>query len=368
MKFLEKSAMVLVVCGLKSSLPCRTLEVLETMENLGDIIDVWSCPDVNEFAEDSAIKMYACEQKLTAFLETKVVNEKRIDAIVIDSTASYATGQILIRMFKSMKIRFGMLARDPKILAISHDEKETWRSILVNRFRTDVFLTDPVFKVDVSFKGTNSNTYLYSVVTDQKSKAVKNLMHSLAAIEKQSGVHANVEKFLGGGPTYEEEYIPTRVYTSDDYDHTSQLNQWSLQQPLAYQVIFQLELQGAEKLSESKIKIALGQTLSLLNSTANPSSTADLNEINTMSDGCIFVAFWSGCRVILIWDGRKHVDINLTTDQEDFEFILEFEKTFTNQIPAMKTVLRDEQPRGYGKVVSFIEDIEDEDYPEPFWA
>lgn len=47
----------------------------------------------------------------------------------------------------------------------------------------------------------------------------------MRSIEKQSGAHANVEKFLGGGPTSKEEYIPTRVYTSDDYDHTSQLNQ-----------------------------------------------------------------------------------------------------------------------------------------------
>jgi len=370
MKALEESATVLVVCGLKSSLSCSALETLEKMDNVEQVIDVWSCPDVNEFAKDSSMQLYFCERNLLELLNKRLVNNKKLDAIIFDSTSSYSMGQILVRVFTNLKTRFDLLAKDPKILAISYNVKDEWRSILVNRFRTDIFEIDPVFKVDVLFKGTDSNIYVQSVVTDEKNIAVKNLRHVLTAIEKRSGVHANVEEILGGGPIYEEEFTPTRVYTSDDYDQTSQLDQWSSQLPLGYQAILQLEVQGATKihLNVNKVKVALEQTLSLVSSIKHNSSTAQVKEISNIGDGCLLIALWSGCRVIVIWDGRKRVGINLTTNEENFEYTSKFQEAFINQIPSLKAVLCDEHPRGYGKVVNFLKDIEDEEYPEPVWA
>lgn len=294
---------------------------------------------------------------------------KKLDAIVFDSASSYSMGQILVRMFTNFKTRFDLLANNSKIFAISHNMKEEWRSILVNRFRTEIFETDPVFKVDVMFEGTDSNIYVHSVVTDDKHVAVKNLRTILAAVEKRSGVHANVEEFLGGGPPYEAYFIPSKVYTPDDYDQTSQLDQWESQRPLGYQSIIQLEVQGTKyHLSAYKVKVALEQTLLLVQALDHPSDAAQVEEVPKIGDGCLILAIWSESRVIVTWDGRKHVDISLTTDDEDFAFTVHFEKTFSKQIPALRKVLLDEHPRGYGNIVNFSEDVEDEDYLEPVWA
>jgi len=368
-KFLDIGATVLVVCGIKNSLPCSTFEKLQNIDDLGAILDVWSCPDVEEFSEDSDTQMYACEREVLELLRMKLVDGKTIDAIVFDSTSSYSMGQIFVRIFTNLKTRLDLLAENSKILAISHNAEEKWRSILVNRFRTEIYVKDPVFKADVLVEGTDSNIYVHSVVTDEKDVAVKNLRHILAAIEKRSGVPTNVEEFLGGAPPYEAHFTPSKVYTSDDYDQTSQLNQWSSQRPLGYQSIIQLEVQGNKHhLSVNQVKVALEQTISLVNSIDQPSATAQVKEISNIGDGYLIIAIWSESRVIITWDGRKHVGINLTTNDENFNFTSEFVKTFIKQIPSLQKRLHDEHPRGYGKVVSFLEDLEDEDYLEPVWA
>jgi len=367
-KFIKKGATVLVVCGLKSSLPCNTFEKLKNIKNLGAILDVWSCPDMKEFSEGSVTQMYACERDVLRLLRKRLTDGETLDAIVFDSTSSYSMGQIFLRLFTNLATRSDLLAENSKILAISHHTKEEWRSVLVNRFRTDIFKTDPVFKVDVLVEGNNSNIYIHSVVTDQKDVAVKNLRHILAAVEKRSGVHANVVEFLGGAPPYEAYFTPSKVFTSGDYDQTSQLYQWESQRPLGYQSIIQLEVQEANyHLSVHKVKVALEQTLYLVNSIEQPSGTAPVKEISNIGDGCLILALWSESRVIVTWDGRKHVGISLTTNDEDFNFTSEFVETFIKQIPSLKKLLFDEHPRGYGKVISFAEDIEDEDY-EPVWA
>ena len=60
--------------------------------------------------------------------------------------------------------------------------------------------------------------------------------------------------------------------------------------------------------------------------------------------------------MILLGDGRDHVDINLFTYKEDFEFAETFEKSFVEE-STMERTLRDMQPRGTGRVVSFAKDL-----------
>merc|ERR1712161_146328 len=95
---------------------------------------------------------------------------------------------------------------------------------------------------------------------------------------------------------------------------------------------------------------------------SSPTDTDNLPNIKSfdkVGDGCLLVACWSGGNVIL-WDGRQHIDINLFTYAEDFDTSKKFEGIFTSYIPKLTTKLRDEQPRGTGRVVNFLGDIEHE--------
>ena len=83
-----------------------------------------------------------------------------------------------------------------------------------------------------------------------------------------------------------------------------------------------------------------------------------IHEYCDVGDGCVFVAYWSGGSVVLVWDGRVHVDVNFFTYKEDIGSVNEFQRTLTQHIPFLQLQLRDEQPRGFGRVVNFSKDIQ----------
>jgi hypothetical protein len=83
-----------------------------------------------------------------------------------------------------------------------------------------------------------------------------------------------------------------------------------------------------------------------------------IHEYCDIGDGCVFVAFWSGGSAICVWDGRMHVDVNLFTYKEDVGPVDHFQKQLSQQIPFLQLTLRDEQPRGFGRVVNFSRDIQ----------
>jgi len=94
-------------------------------------------------------------------------------------------------------------------------------------------------------------------------------------------------------------------------------------------------------------------------------SKIEIEEFENVGDGCMFVAFWSGGSVVVVWDGRKHIDLNLFTYDENNRVATHFSRIFKLSM-RMKTVLHDEQPRGYGDVVNFLSDIEPRG--DPHWA
>jgi len=366
MKFSMTGSVVLVICGSKQSQSCRACEVLKQIDSLGKILDVWMCPDVNEFSEDAATQMYACEQALSESIRKRLDIGEKLDAIIFDAGAPFQMAQIFTRIFDSWKNMVELLAESPKVTAISRGERETWRINFINRFRTDIFELEPVFKIDTLIQDSETNIYVHTVVNDERAVAVKNLRLELSRIEKRAGIRASVEGFMGGGPHYEEYYIPTRTYSPDDYDKISQSEQWSSQEPLEFQTIFQLELENSKSpLSEKSVKVALEQTILL--SQSSDTTLIDVHMFTNIGDGCLAIALWNEARAVVVWDGRKHIDINLTIEDEDDDYSALFQKNFLKQLPSLKTMLRDEQPRGYGRVVNFLEDI-DEYKEDPLWA
>jgi len=178
-----------------------------------------------------------------------------------------------------------------------------------------------------------------------------------------------VEEVLGGTPTYDPEFSPNHEYKPDDYNQTSSLEQMISQRPLEFQTIFQLEVTAPESvLQRDEVRNAVEQALSAIYAF---DGLANLEEFSDLGDGCLLIALWSGGGVVVIWDGRKHIDINLRSfkgnkkyfDKKNFN---KFEKKFIEQLSSMKTILRDEQPRGYGRVINFPQDIKNK--PDLLWV
>ena len=117
-------------------------------------------------------------------------------------------------------------------------------------------------------------------------------------------------------------------------------------------------------LTKDEVKDAFKHTLASMKS--KDIASAKLEEFTNLGDGCVLAAVWPEGNVVVLWDGRKHVDINLFTYAESVEFADEFVSQFKSTIPLLEIALRDEQPRGFGRVVNFLHDIEPR--VDPHWA
>eukprot|EP00957_Ditylum_brightwellii_P209360 15361341-Ditylum_brightwellii.AAC.1 len=91
-----------------------------------------------------------------------------------------------------------------------------------------------------------------------------------------------------------------------------------------------------------------------------------IQEYDDLGDGCVLMATWSEGSVFVLWDGRGHVDINLFAYEGlDSQKVKHFNYLFRSGT-TLSTVLYDEQPRGFGRVVSYKHDFDPD--VEPHWA
>merc|ERR1712154_390919 len=131
-----------------------------------------------------------------------------------------------------------------------------------------------------------------------------------------------VQNIFGGIWHFTENFVPSRSYTPDDYDQTSPLKQWKSQVPLGHQIVFQMEPKESEKeslvLSRDVVRAAL--ELSMLQSSLPLFEENDLKmiqEFDEAGDGCLLISLWSGGSIVLLWNGKEHVDINFFVYKSD---------------------------------------------------
>jgi hypothetical protein len=215
-----------------------------------------------------------------------------------------------------------------------------------------------VFVSEVRFNTTDSSFGL-AVFSKGNKDFAEGLVEFAQDAETSIGLASEIRKIRGGTPHFQDDYGP-HLYRHDDYDQSSGLEQWMSQKVLGFQSVLQFEMMNQNvALSSEGIRQALETTLSL--------SRVE-KEDNAIGDGCVVAAFWGGGGVVVLWDGRRHVDVNLFVNVhankvDNIEFADSFEKLFAKRTGLTRT-LRDEQPRGTGRVVSF--DIEPG--VRPIWA
>jgi hypothetical protein len=150
---------------------------------------------------------------------------------------------------------------------------------------------------------------------------------------------------------------PLQVFTNSDYDNTDALQQWNDQLPLGLQTVFQFET------TDKRIPpLSIGKLEAALKDAFKSAKIFDLvlDSSTAVADGCLVFAHWEsheGGNAALLWDGRIHVDLNLFTYQaERGEIFADRIESATLEALSdfgFDRVLRDEQPRGTGRVVLY---------------
>jgi hypothetical protein len=256
-----------------------------------------------------------------------------------------------------------LLTEDILVVAPGLDATESWRRIFVDQLR-EFFNVEPAFKSNVFFN--NSDTSLeVTTLSSGDAYFITNLKEATSNIEERTGLVGDIRHIGGVEYSMQEDFEPPQFFLHDAYDHRDAYDQWYSQQPEGYQTVFQLQAQFQKRkgykqvmLTRAKVKELLGKALVATGIETTPEEFADLG------DGSAIVATWSGGNVIVLWDGRDFIGINLFLYQENVEFASSFKDEFIGG--NVKLALRDEMPRGHGRVVNFKKDLEPR--LDPIWA
>jgi hypothetical protein len=176
---------------------------------------------------------------------------------------------------------------------------------------------------------------------------------------------ASVKVINGGEWLFQENFKPSRSYLPSDYDQTAPLAQWKTQNPTGLQLILQLESTQDVK----KVKVTSDVLKQAVTTAINDMALKGVYDIQTFEsfgDGVVISTVWNGGSLIVLWDGRSHIDVNLFTFVEDVHVGNTFERAFMRVLPSFQTMLRDEQPRGTDNVVAYKRDLKDNAIPH--WA
>jgi len=353
---------VALICGNDDDEDCdKSYITLQDVTSVKKVVKL-SCPSLatfNPFASDASKIITSCEDYLLEAMKGEA-KDGTFDAIVIDQSADKTTAAVLHRIMTSRKtFRKNVLSSEVIVIAFAASEGDEWRKTLLKRIKQEVFEYDPAYYTDIQVGANDQKLILAS---DGNFGFMQQLNTTLTQLQNDNGVISNIDLLIGGFWIYQHDFVPTQHFLPDDFDQDPSLTQWKSQTPLGYQVIMQMEVTPSSGLKLSSKILREG----LFKAVDSDSENNNVTEFDDLGDGCLLVDTWRGGSIVVLWDGRNHVDINLFTYEEDFEQATAFEENFSLAIPGLQTMLRDEHPRGMGRVVSFEKDIEE--YEEPHWA
>jgi len=351
------AGVVVVFCGEQKG-PCSTLQALEKIvPQFQKVVPLWTCPGLSavssvETTESVMQQMYACEVDILRSLNELKEKDVEIVGIVIAPEAPRWLGQILHKILSSPKVRGPLLSDNYVVLAASSDQTGiAWRRALLDRFRVE-FECDPAFRAEIVFNGTDSSFEL-DVFSSGDEEFYLHLVDTVKSVEKEADLKSEILLVKNARNSYIADFEPSFVATRGDYDQNDYNEQWSSQRPLGRQTIFQFD--SNRTLTKDQVEAGFRSSLQSIDETNMGNVEVHLYDVG---DGCTIVDLWTGGSVVLLWNGKTRVDINLFTNDVDEDIHDNLELVLMEKIPSLDVISRDDQPRGLGRVVLFEHEME----------
>jgi len=366
---------LLVFCG-KENDTCNTYEHFKKNEHAKNVHVIWACAELENTTDGcgSGENMMTCENYVTHLFSDILTKEKKISSIIIDSAVPIAMGGVMFRVLSLLHVQKTLFSEDITLVSLSSQNLE-WHQNFMNRFRKEVIVFEPVFKSHMSIHEPaselenkqnrgNNNIEMNIVMTDKN--CIQKLSRASAKIEERTDFSADILHIYGGLPHHVHNYEP-KMFRTSDYSNVDAIRQWDSQNPLEIQEVCQLQsLNGDLILSSDMVNDAAKHTLRKLEHALGIKIT-DSHAID-IARGSLFTAIWSTGRVVIVWNGGMHIDVNLFLSLSHSAGSLhhDFVESFKEKIPDLVTVSCDEQPRGTGRLVRYVYyDVEEEE--DPIW-
>ncbi|KAG7349320.1 spermidine synthase [Nitzschia inconspicua] len=245
----SSSRVVGVLCG-DESRSCESLSAIHAMTLAAvEVVPLHACTSFDD--------MHACEMKTKENFSVDVANKDKLDGLVLDQDMPFQMGQIIDKLF-SDKVYHYKLMKSSHIVISPVQRGEDWKVQLVDRFRTDLVLFDPAYRVNMKvYADVLQRTEPFSqwcIFSAGDSHFFNHLSSSIASIESKTGLKAEIEDVANGLINVIADFYPPKVFKNSDYDRSRALSQWQTQSPIGHQTLFQLIVQPPKaKVKEGEI-------------------------------------------------------------------------------------------------------------------
>jgi len=339
-----------VICGRKQD-DCAYLEVVKADSKFERVIPLYEAT-VDKGADRMTRITQSIEESreiLEPFLQADP--PILVDAIFYDLSSTSISNEVVGMMNNEHRIQ----QENMYFAATTDSQSEIWRRRVLSSLRDD-YDVDPLFRGQVLFNTTNSSLEL-SIMVDGNPMFMRHLTDAVAESEaKNPDVTPEIRNILGGVIRIEKQADCydgniTHVTVAEDYNHDDAKSQWSTQTALATQTLLQFSnsVDGTPTLmkKDDLVKACAGAFATRIGV-----SMKIYDDFG--GDGAICAGTWETGTAVVSWDGRYGVDLNIFSTL-DLPELQSFEKDIKTRLTNLGGWLRDIQPRGYGRVVSFKE-------------
>eukprot|EP00980_Cylindrotheca_fusiformis_P004879 scaffold1038_cov100-Cylindrotheca_fusiformis.AAC.2 len=369
----EDALIVGVVCGFEFEDICVAKSIMEKTPRVEKVVTFWACPELKSLGrgEDNAgdgisqgdlTAMFACEKAMILQMEEDAA-DVYFDVFVLDRSSPYVMAQVFNSIWNIPKYRRLYIEEDRNLfMGISSDPTRDFQRNFLDRYRTDVRY-DPAARAEFIVPYGSGATMEIGIVSVGDDLVFQSLSAAERKIKARLDVDIELRKIHGAQWNFREDLEP-KEFSQDDYDGTPGKLQFLQQKPLGRETVFQLIRNPDSKdvdvlaLSLEGLASHLDKCLSKLGWTRNGKMKKS-TIIDTVGDGGLIVSISKEGHAVLTWDGRDHVDINLFNFNDSEEIADYFVQMFVNNkhYKNLMVALRDDYPRGTGRVVNFRCDI-----------
>jgi len=347
---LDKDIVAAVFCGVADK-PCKTLDVVSKNKNVAKVVTIYTCPSIEKapYLDDSLTPMFTCEMDTANTLRSSAAKDGKFGAFVVDPEAPMDMVQILERIIRNDRNRRRIFAQHTGFYVPMLDMTEKWRRNFLEKSRS--FILEPATsgRAEVQLK-SSSDTMEMGVLTTNDPHFFVRILNVTDAIVSRTGLDADIP-MIKGQPMKWQNWQP-REYLPEDYDPKPAEEQFKNQKPLGHQTIVQMKIgerkDGKKDDFTADLKNALEASLTNL-------TNLDTEVYEDLGMGVVVVGLADDGSVTAVFDGKSRLTVDLFTF--DGNGTAYFVDAFLKNLPRAKVLLRDEMPRGTGRVVIALKDL-----------
>jgi len=347
-----------VICGPEGS-PCRAKTNLEK-KGYANLITLYSCPEKEAAEIDGGLALQKWREQMSSGGSEFVLCGKKAgialreiapkasfpQVVVVDALAPSKHVADVHKYFVRLWVD---TIEEPFVFFVAILDATDEQRAFFLKSRQNKVEEEPEFYSEI-YAGDGEKTMSFGLIHAGTSASFHLLTESVGKLDQNDHVKfSDLRRVTIRGATryQDDDKFKPVTFSLGDYDQQPGLEQFYGQRAIGLQTVFQLALKDAKKaLTASTVSDAAKAATKSI-------SKGDVEEsFHEMGEGALYVALMSNAQVTVTWDGAGSVNVNIFTYDETVNHKDLFVSKFTASLPSMNLVLKDEFPRGYGKVIN----------------